>query len=200
MITETAVDCKGKTDAVWSSGAKLIDASASARLYFRGLGLGDFNSWLGKHRTRLVTDWFPSGRAQTEYLYDFHGAICMGVTYFENGRIESLSPFSQDEQGQAHDDGLLVRYYQDGRIELEEGRRPGGDCLARHGVSRKRAPNGRVLAEHYYINDRECTPAEWLHWVGSHPADVRYAGDLGPGPVSLGPHATTLGAQSLAGR
>src|ERR1039458_1776517 len=104
-----------------------VEPSMKATLYYRGFGLVDGNSWLGKRKLRLVSDVFPSGQVRGEYLYDNKGMVNTGVEYYASGRTEWISPLIQDQDGTIHDDGVWKSFYEDGKLEREEGRRVGGD-------------------------------------------------------------------------
>lgn len=153
-----------------------FDVTEIDHLYYRGLGLGDWNNWIGKKRIKLVDSVYPSGKVEGEYQYDRDGYINIGYNFYENGQVESVSPFSGGKDGNLHDDGIWSRFYEDGHLESEEGRRTGrsDSGLVDHGITREYARNGKLVKEEFYLNGQECSKEEWGHWLETHPEDVKY--------------------------
>jgi antitoxin component YwqK of YwqJK toxin-antitoxin module len=101
--------------------------------------------------------------------------ISTGVTYYSSGKVEWICPLTQDQDGRIHDDGVWKSFYEDGRMEREEGRRAGGDGLVQHGVKRSYSEKGTITEEEFYIDGRKVTPNDWKHWLETHAEDAKYS-------------------------
>jgi hypothetical protein len=69
-----------------------------------------------------------------------------------------------------------MEYWENGRLETEEGRRPGrsDSGLVFHGVHRKYTYDGKLAEEKFFIDDKECTKEEWAKWLKEHPEDAKF--------------------------